>query len=85
MKTNSSQRDFGGQREVSRSRSQRAIYVNQEGARRDPSTPFHSPFKGGRPNPDYHNPSFISSNLFYAQNYAQENPSIHQTNNIIPN
>ena len=70
MERRSSQRDFGEQRQVSRSRSQRTIYLNQENNRRDPSTPFHSPYKGGRPNPDYCNPSFISSNLFYANSYT---------------
>ena len=85
MKSSSSQRDFGEQRQVSRSRSQRMIYLNQEKGKRDPSTPFHSPYKGGRPNPDYHNPSFISSNLFYANSYAEDNPSIGVTNNILPN
>lgn len=51
--------------EMSKSPSRRAIYLNDETPRRDISTPFHSPYKEGKPNPHYYNPSFVSSHLFY--------------------
>jgi hypothetical protein len=33
--------------------------------KKEKNTIFHSPYKDGKPNKDYINPSFVSSHLFY--------------------
>lgn len=43
----------------------RHVYINTEEAQKEKHTIFHSPYKGGRKNPSYTNPSFMSSDIFY--------------------
>lgn len=64
MNKSASQR-YLPQQEMGKSPSRRAIYFNEETNRREVSTSFHSPYKDGRPNPSYFNPSFVSSHLLY--------------------
>jgi hypothetical protein len=64
MNRSTSAREFA---RPTRSPQQRSIYINQESTKRDTSTPFHSPYKDGKPNPHYNNPSFVSNHLFYPQ------------------
>ena len=56
------------QRTADKSGSRKIFYVNDElKFSKDINTPFHSPYKGGRKDPTYTNPTFISSHLFYPQ------------------
>jgi hypothetical protein len=52
---------------LNRSHSQKMCYVNDElnSSSRDVATIFHSPYKNGKRNENYINPTFISSNIFY--------------------
>lgn len=59
--------------------SKRVAYLNNETPIRDPSTIFHSPFKNGKRNPEYSNPTLMSSSIFY-----QNEPSIEFRNSQIP-
>lgn len=69
---------------ISRSPSVRAIYINEETNKRAVNTHFHSPFKDGRPNKDYSNPSFVSTHLLYPKEMLQkELVTVRQ--NYIPN
>ncbi len=69
---------------LSRSPSVRAIYINEETSKRAVNTHFHSPFKDGRPNKDYSNPSFISTHLLYPKEMLQkEQITVRQS--FIPN
>lgn len=71
---------------ISKSPSKRTIYINQEFNKKEVSTPFHSPYKDGRRNPNYSNPSFISSNLFYPKDYTETtSPNLNVTSNLVPN
>ena len=59
-----------------RSRSFRCLYSNDEVFNtRDISSIFHSPFKDGCKNKDYINPTFISSTLFYPEDYKHHQNS----------
>jgi hypothetical protein len=83
MNRSVSAREF---KQPSRSPSCRVIYMNKETNKREVSTPFHSPYKDGRRNPNYQNPSFISSELFYAAECTTPNQSTYRlTSNVIPN
>ena len=53
--------------QLEKSPSRRGIYINEETNKRETATVFHSPYKDGRPNKQYINPSFISSHLLYSQ------------------
>ena len=73
-------------REASKSPTRRAIYLNQETSKRDLNTTFHSPYKDGKPNPQYFNPSFLSSHLFYPQEYLEpQQQLVVVTRNYVPN
>lgn len=53
---------------LDRSKSHKMIYVNDELTNsKDIHTIFHSPYKDGKKNTSFTNPTFLSSNLFYAQ------------------
>lgn len=53
---------------LDRTQSQKMFYINDELSRsKDISTIFHSPFKDGKKNVNYTNPSFLSSHLFYGE------------------
>ncbi len=53
---------------LDRSHSQKMFYINDELSNsKDVATIFHSPYKDGKKNPNYYNPTFLSSNLFYDQ------------------
>lgn len=84
MNRSQSTLEFKGKR-IDRSQSQRAIYINEETAKREVATIFHSPYKDGRPNRDYQNPSFVSSHLFYPKEEVDKNNSIVCKKNIVPN
>lgn len=46
--------------------SQRTFYINEElSSSKDLATTFHSPYKDGKKNINFSNPTFLSSNLFY--------------------
>jgi hypothetical protein len=49
--------------------SQKIYYVNDEliSSSKDVTTIFHSPYKNGKRNDQFMNPTFISSNLFYPE------------------
>lgn len=48
------------------SQSNKMFYVNDEVSNsKDITTIFHSPYKDGKRNKNYTNPTFLSSNLFY--------------------
>lgn len=67
----------------SKSPSRRAIYINEEiSNKREKHTTFHSPYKDGRPNKDYVNPSFLSSNLFYPKDYTNNQNIAVQPNYV---
>ena len=53
----------------------RFIYINTEEANKEKHTIFHSPYKGGRKNPNYSNPSFMSSDIFYPKDYSEHSKS----------
>ena len=59
---------------ITRTPSKRTIYINEETTRREVSTPFHSPYKDGKRNPSYSNPSFVSSHLLYPPDYIRQPP-----------
>lgn len=47
---------------------QRVFYINDELTfSKDISTTFHSPYKNGKRNNSFVNPTFISNDLFYAK------------------
>jgi hypothetical protein len=59
-----------GYQELTRSTSQRLCYANDElsaASRGDMATIFHSPYRNGKRNSSYINPTFTSSNLFYGE------------------
>lgn len=43
----------------------KCIYINNEEVQKDQQTNFNSPYKFGKKNKDYVNPSYISSDAFY--------------------
>ena len=51
------------------------VYVNTEEAHKEKHTIFHSPYKAGKRNPSYVNPSFMSSDVFYPRDYSANNHS----------
>lgn len=53
----------------------RHIYINTEEANKEKHTIFHSPYKGGRKNPNYYNPTFMSSDIFYPMDYCRNSRS----------
>lgn len=70
---------------LSKSPSRRGIYVNEETNKREVATIFHSPYKDGRPNRDYLNPSFVSSHLFYPKEHLETPKDFVVRKNYIPN
>lgn len=51
---------------LDRSPSHRTFYINDQVTNsKDITTTFHSPYKDGKKNKQYTNPTFLSSNLFY--------------------
>lgn len=50
----------------------RFIYITEENNRRDNATIFHSPYKNGKRNPEYNNPTFMSSDILYPRQYTEE-------------
>jgi hypothetical protein len=48
----------------------RYIYINEENNRRENATIFHSPYKNGKKNPGYSNPTFMSSDILYPREYV---------------
>ena len=52
-------------RSFSQANRMRWSYINDPSPKKDPTTIFHSPYKGGRPNGRFINPTFLSSTLFY--------------------
>ena len=57
--------------------SKRVAYLNNETPLRDPSTIFHSPFKNGKRNPEYSNPTLMSSSIFYHNDAPIEYKNSH--------
>lgn len=54
------------QKNLDYSPSNRTFYINDEVKySKDITTTFHSPYKDGKRNKQYTNPTFLSSNLFY--------------------
>lgn len=50
------------------SQSNKMFYINDEVSNsKDIATIFHSPYKDGKRNKNYANPTFLSSNLFYPE------------------
>jgi len=72
------------QHQPSKSPTRRGIYINEETNKREVASIFHSPYKDGRRNKDYVNPSFISSNLFYPKEYVENNSEFIVKKNYVP-
>ena len=77
MRRNISYTTVGLQQGLSESRADekpfhRFIYVNEENNRRENATIFHSPYKNGKKNPEYNNPTFMSSQILYPRQYVED-------------
>ena len=63
----------------------RAVYINQEVTKRQVNTTFHSPYKNGRRDPAFVNPSLVSSHLLYPQDIVRSQQSSFKiTQNYVP-
>lgn len=58
---------------LDRTPNSRTFYINKELSNsKDVATTFHSPYKDGKKNINFTNPTFLSSNLFYADEEVQK-------------
>ena len=89
MRRNASHTMVGWKQDLSESKLSeqpyhRFIYINEENDRRENATIFHSPYKNGKRNPEYNNPSFMSSDILYPRRYVEE-ASKTPKKGIVPN